>query len=101
MAIRQLGHTDSTKSDDNAGSIGTIPTGTTQAILKCEDNSLRWRADGTAPTASVGKRMDVGDEVLFVGNDYGDMLRNFSYINLTSSANASIQASFFSGFDRA
>ena len=97
----QLGHTDSTKSDDNAGSLGTIPTGTTQAILTCEDNSLRWRADGTAPTASVGVRMDVGDKMTLSGNDYGDFLRNFSYINLNSGSNASLQISFLNGFDRA
>jgi len=101
MAVNQTGHTDDTKSADTAGGLGTIPAGTTQAVIKCEDNSLRWRADGTDPTADVGKRMDVGDEHLFVGNDYGDFLRNFSYINLTAGSNASIQASFFSGFDRA
>jgi hypothetical protein len=101
MAVSQVGHTDDTKTGDSAGSLGTIPTGTTQAILVCEDNSLRWRADGTAPTASVGHRMDVGDRLILAGNDYGDFLRNFSYINLTTSSNASLQVTFLNGFDRA
>jgi D-serine deaminase-like pyridoxal phosphate-dependent protein len=101
MAVNQLGHTDSTKTGDSAGGIGTIPTTTSQAILKCEDNALRWRADGTAPTATVGKRMDVGDELLLVGNHYGTFLEQFSYINLTPGSNASLQIVFLTGFDRA
>jgi hypothetical protein len=96
-----LGHTDSTKAADSAGGLGTIPTGTTQAILTCEDNSLRWRADGTDPTAAVGNRMDAGDRLLLFGNDYNAFLTNFSYINLTGGANASLQAEFLDGFDRA
>jgi hypothetical protein len=45
--------------------------------------------------------MDVGDRLILAGNDYGDFLRNFSYINLTTSSNASLQVTFLNGFDRA
>ena len=32
----------------------TIPSGTTLVILQVNDQPLRWRADGTDPTASAG-----------------------------------------------
>jgi hypothetical protein len=101
MAASFNGHLDSTKSADTAGGIGSIPLTATQGIFTVEDNSIRWRADGTAPTADIGVRQDVGDKILFVGNDYHDAMVNFSYINLTAGSNGSIQAHFSVGFDRA
>lgn len=101
MAVSFLGFLDSTKAADSAGSIGTIPTGATQAIFTVEDNPIRWRADGTAPTASVGTRQDVGDKIIFTGNDYHDAMIAFSYINLNAGSNGSISAQFMNGFDRA
>jgi len=97
----QTGYVDVTKTGDTAGGLGTIVVGTTQAVLKCEDNALRWRADGTAPTNDVGKLMHPGDELLLVGNDYGDFLRAFSFINDADGSNARIQGPLMDGFDRA
>ena len=32
----------------------TVPEGAQIAIIQAEDNAVRWRDDGTAPTATVG-----------------------------------------------
>jgi hypothetical protein len=96
-----VGYVDVTKTDDTAGGLGTIGPSVTQASLKCEDNALRWRADGTAPTNDVGKLMNVGDELLLVGNDYGSFLNAFSFINDADGSNARIQGPLLDGFDRA
>jgi len=102
MSVSQLGHIDDTKTGDTAGvPSGTIPVGTTQILVTFEDNSCRWRADGTAPTAVIGTRQDPGDKILLEGNDYQDFVRAFSYINLTVGSNASVQMAFRNGFDRA
>lgn len=90
-----------TATDDTATAFSSVATLTTQAILRCEDNALRWRADGTAPTATVGARMDVGDVLLFMGNDYNALLKRFQIINLTTGSNASIEGPGLDGFDRA
>jgi hypothetical protein len=97
----QLGVIQKTLADDTAATLGTIPTGTTQAILVCEDNAIRWRADGTSPTASSGIPMNVGDVMLFVGNDYGDFLRKMEIINQVAGANGAIEGAALTGYDRA
>lgn len=35
-------------------STGGIPKGATRAIISVADDAIRWRDDGTAPTATVG-----------------------------------------------
>lgn len=42
------------------GSLGAIPDGAQFAIVSIEDQSVRWRADGTAPTATVGHLLTAG-----------------------------------------
>jgi hypothetical protein len=37
----------------------TVPTGATVALITVETTSVRWRDDGTAPTASVGNLLGV------------------------------------------
>src|SRR3954465_10159446 len=54
----------------NAGKYGGsiisgIPVGTSFLRVTCEGNPIRWRADGTAPTAAIGKPLAVGAELIF------------------------------------
>lgn len=37
-----------------ASATGGIPKGAQRAVIDVEANDIRWRDDGTAPTASVG-----------------------------------------------
>ena len=43
----------------------TVPTGATAALIRVETTSVRWRDDGTAPTASVGQLMLTTDQPLW------------------------------------
>lgn len=40
------------------------------AICRLETAQIRWRADATAPTSSVGQLMEVGDILTLTGHDF-------------------------------
>lgn len=42
----------------------TVPAGATLAMIKAETADVRWRDDGTAPTAAVGFPLGASDPVL-------------------------------------
>lgn len=60
---------------------GGIPQGARFALLKCTAQAVRWRDDGTAPTATVGMLIDVGDEFWYTG-----ALASLQVIQATASA---------------
>lgn len=41
----------------------TVPEGATIALISPEGQAVRWRDDGTAPTASVGQPLAAGGEL--------------------------------------
>lgn len=43
--------------------------GATAALIIVETNAVRWRADGTAPTAAVGNPINAGDPPFFYVGD--------------------------------
>lgn len=43
----------------------TIPAGCSVAVIQAEGQPVRWRDDGTNPTASVGMRILVGGELVY------------------------------------
>jgi hypothetical protein len=48
------------------------PTGGTsaaRAVITVQDNGVRYRADGTAPTATVGTPLAAGDELTIWGTE--------------------------------
>jgi hypothetical protein len=42
----------------------TVPAGCTYALVAPETQAVRWRADGTNPTATVGYPLAVGSELV-------------------------------------
>ncbi len=68
----------------------TIPTTTingttvypTMAVFRCETNNVRWRDDGTAPTASVGQLLLPADDYIM----YPGVLSALQFIPVTGSA---------------
>jgi hypothetical protein len=46
----------------------TIPAGAKRAIIQAETQDVRWRDDGTAPTASVGMVISAGDRLAYTGS---------------------------------
>lgn len=57
-AIRPLGHVQLASLAAATGL--TIPEGTTTVVMTAEAQAVRWRDDGTDPTASVGMPLAVG-----------------------------------------
>jgi hypothetical protein len=45
----------------------TVPTGASFALIQAQDRDVRWRDDGTDPTASVGMVIAAGATVLYEG----------------------------------
>lgn len=45
----------------------TPPAGTRRAIIQAEAQALRWRDDGTDPTATVGMTIPAGGELRYDG----------------------------------
>ena len=45
----------------------TVPAGTSLALCIPETQAVRWRDDGTNPTASVGQPLPVGAELRYDG----------------------------------
>lgn len=46
---------------------GGVPTGANMAYVEAESQAVRYRDDGTAPTASVGMPIPSGGAILYVG----------------------------------
>lgn len=68
-----------------AAGVGTIPAGTTYALIQCESQQVRWRDDGTNPTTTVGILMNVGDVLSYDGN-----LAALAFIEVTASAKLNV-----------
>ena len=52
-----------------AAAVGiTPPAGATMALISVSGATMRWRDDGTAPTASVGMPVAAGQEFQYSGN---------------------------------
>ena len=46
----------------------TVPAGTAYMVVQCETQAVRWRDDGSSPTASVGMRLVPGDVMTWDGD---------------------------------
>ena len=46
----------------------TPPLGTRLVIVQCETQAVRWRDDGTAPTATVGMPLATGVDKVYTGD---------------------------------
>lgn len=64
----------------------TIPNGTRFAIIQCEAQAVRWRDDGTAPTATVGYPLSTGQELTYTAQNMAAL----RFIEQTASAKLNI-----------
>lgn len=46
----------------------TVPDGTTEVRLQAETKPIRWRDDGSPPTASVGSYIPAGKSIKYLGD---------------------------------
>ena len=63
----------------------TVPVGATMALITPETQAIRWRDDGTAPTASVGMPIAVGAYFTYDGD-----LKSIRFIEQTASAKINV-----------
>lgn len=63
----------------------TVPAGAVEAFIVCETQTVRWRDDGVAPTASVGMPLPVNAALPYVGK-----LSAFRLIETTASATCNV-----------
>jgi len=63
----------------------TVPSGATMALIIPENQSVRWRDDGTAPTTGVGMLLPVNSTLNYDGN-----LQNLRFIEILASATLNI-----------
>jgi ABC-type nickel/cobalt efflux system permease component RcnA len=59
----------------------TVPVGATMALIVAETQAVRWRDDGTAPTATVGMPLATGTSLSYDGD-----LKAIRFIQQTASA---------------
>lgn len=50
-----------------AANLASVPAGATYAVISVEGNAIRYRDDGTDPTATVGMPVAVGGTVTYDG----------------------------------
>lgn len=63
----------------------TVPRGATVALIQPGVQAVRWRDDGTDPTASVGMPLAVGETIPYTG-----FLENLKFIEQTASAKLNV-----------
>ncbi len=64
----------------------TFPNVATLALIQAEDQTVRWRDDGSAPTTSAGQRLQAGDDMWYVG----DNLSKLQFIEETATAKLNV-----------
>lgn len=82
--MRQLGYQQITSL--SAATALTVPAGTILAMCMPETQAVRWRDDGTSPTATVGYPLAVGQELRY---DAGG-LAAVKFIEQTASAKLNV-----------
>jgi len=70
----------------------TLTNGATvkRAVITVETDQVRWRADGTSPTASEGHLLEAGDVLNFLDANYESVLGDLKFIRVTSDAKLKI-----------
>lgn len=63
----------------------TVPAGTNFCVVSCETQNVRWRDDGTDPTASVGHILVTGGYLVYDG-----LVSKIKFIETTTSAKLNV-----------
>jgi hypothetical protein len=63
----------------------TVPTNARIALIQCEGQAVRWRDDGANPTAAVGMRLLVDQDMV-----YSATLSSLRFIEVTAGATLNV-----------
>jgi len=66
----------------------TLPAKCKRALITCETQIARWRADGTDPTATEGHAIAANDSISFTSSNYRQLLENIKFIQTAAGASA-------------
>lgn len=77
--------------DVTAGTVGGRTV--RRALFTVEDAAVRWRGDGTAPTATEGHELADTDILTLIEANYEELLKNLQFIRV--SGDAKIKITFF------
>ncbi len=79
--------------DATAGGVAlaAIPAGAVEALIRVSSAPIRWRGDGTNPTATVGQPQYADEEFRLVGG-----LKNYKFIR-TGATSATLDVSYYRG----
>lgn len=69
----------------NTAATLTVPTGAKWALIVPETQAVRWRDDGTTPTASVGMTLAIAQPLEYTGD-----LTKIQFIEQTASAKLNV-----------
>lgn len=75
---------------NTAVALPTIPAKAKRVYITSETDAVRWRADGTDPTAAVGHVLAKDDSISFTGANYRSLLENIRFIRVTNDASLKI-----------
>lgn len=67
LGMRSLGYQEM-NSLAAATALPSVPSGTVEAFIVCETQNVRWRDDGTNPTASVGMLLIPSQPFPYIGS---------------------------------
>lgn len=70
--------------------LGTIPAGATVAYIQVESQSVRYRSDGTNPTAAIGTKLDPEDILI-----WDKSLTAIKFIEVAASPAAKLNVEFY------
>jgi len=94
-ALNSIGHQQLTVSSSAVGL--TKPTGLRprRALINVQTNAIRWRADGTDPSATVGNPLAAGERLDWTDpmGDYSHLIDNIKFIR--QSADATLDVEYF------
>jgi len=68
-----------------ATGLPTIPTDATKALISVVTQDIRWRDDGTNPTAAIGQRIPADKELLYEGK-----LSTFRFIEVGATTEVNV-----------
>lgn len=90
IAYSTMTTTATAKNLDDASPAMDIEAGTVngkrvrRALFTVEDQAMRWRADGTAPTSTEGHELVDTDILTLVGANYEELLKAIQFIKVSS-----------------
>jgi hypothetical protein len=94
--LNQTGYEDLTVTD-TAGGLASVPGGgTSRALIYVGGAPIRFRSDGTAPTATVGMFVPAGNYIDWTAdsNGYTSLINKASFIRTTGTS-ATLRVMYF------